>query len=228
MRWCRPHRLGPGRSFRAGAESAMRPAPHWYRDNRVPTDLRRLLTRARPNPLVVAWRWRYEIALVSGLSISLVTAITSFGAVLTIIAVIALTLIILCWPAARRFAIDRAWCIITPHRVRRGCAEGLIYASRGKIPAILWTSHRAFGERVLLWCRAGTSVDDFVSARTVLATACWAQDVAIFVDTDHTQLVTLDVIRRPPAGLPSELEVYRSFDPPGGPPAWPGNQDNVA
>lgn len=206
----------------------MRPAPHGYRDNRVPTDLRRLLIRARPNPLVIAWRWRYEIALVSGLSISLVTAITSFGAVPTIMALIALTLIILCWPAARRRAIDRAWCIITPHRVRTGCAEGLIYSSRGKIPAILWTSHRAFGERVLLWCRAGTSVDDFVSARTVLATACWAQDVAIFVDTDHTQLVTLDVIRRPPTGPPSELEVYRSFDPPGRPPAWPGNQDDVA
>jgi len=205
----------------------MRPAPHWYRDNRVPTDLRRLLIRARPNPLVIAWRWRYEIALTAGLSITLVTAITSFGAVPTTVSAIALTLLILCWPAARRFAIDRAWCIITPHRVRTGCAEGLIYSSRGKIPIILWTSHRAFGERVLLWCRAGTSVDDFVSARTVLASACWAQDVAIYFDTDHTQLVTLDVIRRPPADLTSELEVHSS-DPFGGSPAWPGNQDDAA
>jgi hypothetical protein len=206
----------------------MRPAPHWYHDNRVPTDLRRLLTHTRANPLVIAWRWRYEVALVSGLSIGLVTAITSFGAVPTIVAAIAITLIILCWPPARRFAINRAWCIITPHRVRVGCAEGLIYSSRGKIPAILWTSHQAFGERVLLWCRAGTSVDDLVTARTVLATACWAQDVAVFFDVDHIHLVTLDVIRRSPADLLSEVEGQRSSDPSDGPLVWPGNHDDAA
>jgi hypothetical protein len=203
----------------------VKPAPHWYRDNRVPTDLRRLLPVAAPNPLVAAWRWRYEIALVSGLSAGLAAASSSLGALLTITAVIGITLIILCWPTARRFAVDRAWCIISPHRVRVGCAEGLIYSSRGKIPVILWTSHRAFGERVLLWCRAGTSADDFVSARTVLAAACWAQDVAVYFDIDHTQLVTLDVIRRPPGDPTSDPEGYRSSDPSDRPPAWPGDQD---
>jgi hypothetical protein len=202
----------------------MRPAPHWYRDNRVPTDLRRLLKVARPNPLAVAWRWRYELVLTPGLSAGLAAAIISFGALPTFAAAVAVTLAIMCWPTARRFAADRAWCIITPHRVRLGCAEGLIYSSRGKIPFILWTSHQAFGERVLLWCRAGTSVDDFVSARTVLAATCWAQDIAIFFDIDHTQLVSLDVIRRPPTDLIGDFEDHRSFDPSGGgPPVWPGN-----
>jgi hypothetical protein len=203
----------------------MKPAPHWYRDNRVPTDLRRLLPVAAPNPLVVAWRWRYEIALVSGLSAGIAAAIISFGTAPTIFAVIVITLTILCWPTARQIAVDRAWCIITPHRVRAGCTEALIYSSRGKIPTILWTSHQAFGERVLLWCRAGTSVDDFVSARAVLTAACWAKDVAIFFDSHHTQLVTLDVIRRPVGDLISDLEGQRSSGPPGGPPAWPGDQD---
>jgi len=206
----------------------MTPAPHWYHGNRVPTDLRRLLVRTRANLLVIVWRWRYEIALVAGLSISLFTALTSIGAVPTIVAVIAITLIILRWPAVRRFIVDRAWCIITPHRVRVGCAEGLIYSSRGKIPAILRTSHQAFGERVLLWCRAGTSADDLVTARTVLATACWAQDVAVFFDTEHIHLVTLDVIRRSPADLFSEFEGPHSSGPSDRPPAWPGNQDDVA
>ena len=217
----RPHRPGPSRRCPAGTRTAVKPAPNWYRDNRVPTDLRRLVAVAGPNPLVIAWRWRYELALVSGLSAGLAAAIISFGALLTIAAVIGITLTILCWPTTRRFTIDRAWCIITPHRVRVGCAEGLIYSSRGKIPIILWTSHQAFGERVLLWCRAGTSADDFVSARTVLAAACWAQHVAIFFDADHTQLVTLDVIRRPPADLAGNYEGYRSS----GSPTWPGNPD---
>jgi hypothetical protein len=199
----------------------MTPAPHWYRDNRVPTDLRRLLPVAAPNLLVIAWRWRYEIALISALSGGLAAAIISFGAVPAIVAVIVITLTTLCWPKARRAAVDRAWWIITPHRVRAGCAQGLIYSSRGKIPVILWTSHQAFGERVLLWCRAGTSADDFVSARAVLTAACWAKDVAIFFDTHRTQLVTLDVIRRPVG----DLEGHRSSDPSERPPAWPGDQD---
>ena len=143
----------------------------------------------------------------------------------TIVAVIVITLTILCWPTARQFAVDRVWCIITTHRVRVGCAEGLIYSSRGKIPIILWTSHQPFGERVLLWCRAGTSVDDFVSARAVLTAACWAQDVDIFFDTHNTHLVTLDVIRRTFGELTSDVESRRSPEPPGGPHDWPGDQD---
>ena len=194
----------------------------------MPTDLRRLITVATPNPLVIAWRWRYEIALAAGLAASLAAAIISFGAVPTIVAVIVITLTILCWPTARQFAVDRVWCIITTHRVRVGCAEGLIYSSRGKIPIILWTSHQPFGERVLLWCRAGTSVDDFVSARAVLAAACWAQDVDIFFDIHNTHLVTLDVIRRTFGELISDvesLESRRSPEPPDGPHDWPGDQD---
>lgn len=203
----------------------MIPAPHRYRDTRVPTDLRRLISVAIANPLVIAWRWRYEIALVSGLTAGLTAAIIYFGAAPTIIAVIVITLTILCWPPARRLAVNRSWCVITAHRVRVGCVEGLIYSSRGKIPIVLWTSHQAFGERVLLYCRAGTSADDFVSARTILAAACWAQDVAVFVDIRHTQLVTLDVIRRSASDLTSDFEGHRSPEPPGGPPVWPADQD---
>jgi hypothetical protein len=203
----------------------MIPAPHRYRDTRVPTDLRRLISVAVPNLAVIAWRWRYEIILVSGLSASLTAAVISFGAVPTIAAVMVMALTVLCWPTARRFAVNRAWCIITPHRVRTGCVEGLIYSSQGKIPIILWTSHRAFAERVLLYCRAGTTADDFVTARTVLTAACWAQDVAVYVDVQHTQLVTLDVIHRRPGDLTSDFGAYQSSNPTGGPPSWPGGQD---
>ena len=203
----------------------MIPAPHQYRDNRVPTDLRRLISSANPNPLVVAWRWRYELALVACLSSGLAAGIISVGAVPMIVVVIVIALTILCWPKARQVAVDRAWCIITPHRVRAGCVEGLIYSSRGKIPVIMWTSHQAFGERVLLWCRAGTSPDDFVSARAILAAACWAQEVAIFFDTRHTQLVTLDVIRRPASDLIGDFEGHSFPGHSEGPPAWPGDQN---
>jgi hypothetical protein len=201
----------------------MRPDSHWYRENRVPTDLRRLVSVATPNPLVVAWRWRYELILVAGLTAGLTAAVSSFGLVPTIVAVVVTALTILCWPTARQFAADRAWCIITPHRVRLGCAEGLIYSSRGKIPIILWTAHRPFGERVLLWCRAGTSLDDFISAHAALTAACWAQDVAVYSDTQHAQLVTLEVIRR--ATNPISDDEGGRYGDPGGSPAWPGRHD---
>ena len=203
----------------------MIPAPHRYRDPRVPTDLRRLIPVALPNPLVLAWRWRYEIALAAGLAAGLTAAILSVGTVPAIAAAIVLTLTVVCWPAARRRAVDRAWCIITAHRVRVGCAEGLIYSSRGKIPIVLWTSHQPFGERVLLYCRAGTSADDFVSARTSLAAACWAQDLAIFVDPRRAHLITIDVIRRPASGLTSHFDTHPAPDLSSGPPAWPGDQE---
>jgi hypothetical protein len=156
----------------------MRPAPH-HHDNRVPTDLRRLIPVAAPYPLVLAWRWRYEIALLSGLSAGLATAVISFGVLPAIVAMIVITLTILCWPTARRFAVDRAWCIITPHRVRAGCAEGLIYSSRGKIPIILWTSHvRAerfslsnYGATIEDWRPRGheTTLRDHAAGRRVRA-----------------------------------------------------------
>jgi hypothetical protein len=205
----------------------MRLVPHWHRDTRMTTDLRRALVAvAPPNPLVAAWRWRYEIALLAGLAGSLTMAIISVGVLPTIAAVIVITLTVMCWPSARQLVSGRAWCIITAHRVRVGCAEAMIYSSRGKIPIILWTSHQPFGERVLLLCRAGTSIDDFITNRAILATACWAQDVAVLRDIRHPHLVTLDVVRRPPYNVSGgERSGDRTTDPPGGPYAWPDDQD---
>jgi hypothetical protein len=88
----------------------------------------------------------------------------------------------------------RAWCVITAHRVRTGCAQACIRSASGKLPVVLATVSRPYGQRVLLWCRAGTCADDFAMARGMLASACWASDVRVFQDDRHAQLVTIDVI----------------------------------
>jgi hypothetical protein len=62
---------------------------------------------------------------------------------------------------------------------------------------ILLTTRQPFGERVYLWCRAGTTASDFAAAREVLATACWADDVRVWRGERRAQLVCLDVIRHP-------------------------------
>ncbi len=151
------------------------------------------------NPLLIAWRWRYEIGVVLGLSAGLSAAAISFGAVQTIIAfvgaVTATILTISCWPMARRFVISRVWCIITPHRVRVGCAQGAIFSSGGRIPIILLSSSQPFGERIYLWCRAGTTAEDLTYARGILAAACWAQDVVVSTHMSYAQMAAVDVIR---------------------------------
>jgi hypothetical protein len=62
---------------------------------------------------------------------------------------------------------------------------------------ILLTTRQPFGERVYLWCRAGTTASDFTAVRELLATACWADDVRVRRGDRHAQLVCLDVIRHP-------------------------------
>ena len=51
----------------------------------------------------------------------------------------------LAWPPARRHLIARAWCVITPHRVRVGCAQAWIHSRRGKIPIVLLTTRQPLG-----------------------------------------------------------------------------------
>jgi hypothetical protein len=115
---------------------------------------------ARPNPAVVAWRWRYELGLAAGLPAGILVLAHAVGTGWALAAVSALSGVLAGWPAARRLAIARAWCVITPHRVRTGCAQSWIHSRSGKIPIVLLTTSEPFGERVQLWCRAGTGPDD--------------------------------------------------------------------
>ena len=176
---------------------------------RLPTMLNGV---ARYNPLVWPWRWRYELALCIGVTLGVISLTWALGAArgLGVAAGAgALVGIISLWPAARHYAVARAWCIITPHRVRAACSEAWIHSRSGKLPIVLYTSRKPFGERVHVWCRPGVSVDDFVSARALLTTACWARDVHVSVDTRYAQLVILDVVRftiQEPPPL-SELQV---------------------
>ena len=152
---------------------------------------------ARANALVVAWRWRHELAAAAGLAAMWAILGTAVAAALTagLATVLALTAGSV---RGRRFLAARWWCIVTPHRVRTGCAQAWIHSRYGKIPIVVLTRHQPFGERVYLWCRAGTSAEDFRSARNELAAACWAQDVQVHRHAHYAHVVALDVIRREP------------------------------
>ena len=159
---------------------------------------------ARPNPLVIVWRWRYELGLVTGLPAAMIILGRAVGAVWAVGILAALTHLIVLWPAARRLLVAQAWCVITAHRVRTGCAQAWIHSRNGKIPVVLITSRRSYGQSVWLWCRAGTSAEDFVVARRQLAAACWARAVHVTPDARFAHLVTLHVVRHPDWPLPED------------------------
>ena len=150
---------------------------------------------ARPNPVVIAWRWRYELGLAAAVPLSLIalSRLLSLPGMLATVAVLACVMTF--WPPARRHVVARAWCVITPHRVRTGCVQAWIHSRRGKIPVVLITMSQPFGERVYLWCRAGTCAGDLIRARELLIAACWARDIQVGSSPRFAQLVTVDVIR---------------------------------
>ena len=162
---------------------------------------------ARANPIVAAWRWRYELAAAAGLSAAWLALGIATAAWLTA-GIVALLIITACFTPGRRFLAARMWCIVTPHRVRAGCVQGWIHSRYGKLPVIWMTRSQPFGERVYLWCRAGISAVDFSSARDLLTAACWAKDVQVSHHLRYAHLVALDVIRRePPADAERPVRV---------------------
>jgi hypothetical protein len=159
----------------------------------------------RPGIFGLLWSWRYELGMSAGLAVVALASGYALGAV-WLIAVAAIGLAVLAgglaWPLSRRRLIARAWCIITPHRVRTGCRHAWVQARDGSLPIILYTTPAAFGERVTLWCRAGITHGNPEAARDVLRAACWAHDVRVVASARYAHVIVLEVIRRLPAGPP--------------------------
>jgi hypothetical protein len=187
--------------------------PRQPNDPGVLSSLESALRSARPNPLVVIWRWRYELALVLGLPAAAIAIARGLGIVWLVATVVALAAVFGLWPDGRQVVVKRAWCIITPHRLRTGCAHSWIQSRYGKLPIILFTTPQPFGERVLLWCVAGISADDLIAAKDLLIAACWATDMRITRGPRHAHMVTVDVIRHRQASPP---------DPGAERMSWPG------
>lgn len=145
-----------------------------------------------PNPFVVAWRWRYELLAVA----STAELVRHLGLLWTVYTGLALVVAVGAVGPARRRAVQRFWCVVTPHRVRTGCKHAWIHSRTGRIPAVLWTRAVLEGEQVLLWCRAGTTVGDLAAAGPVLTAACWAHDVRVEQHPTRAHLARVTVLRR--------------------------------
>lgn len=157
---------------------------------------RGLISVTPPNPLVLIWRWRYELALLIGIPAGVLALLRADGWRWTLIEVSMLAAAICAWPEIRWWITAHARCVLTAHRLRVGCAQAWIHTRHGKLPILLCTRPKAFGEQAHLWCRAGTCVEDFEFARDILRSACWAHDVRVTRSIRYSHVVIVDVIRR--------------------------------
>jgi hypothetical protein len=196
--------------------------PHRPNDPSVMASVEHALSSvARPGVLGRLWHWRYEAGLLCGLAAVVLASGYMLGAVWLIAIVAAgfgLLAAALSWPASRQRLIARAWCVITPHRVRTGCMHAWVQSRDGRLPVVLYTTSADFGERVVLWCRAGITAADLAAARDILRSACWASDVRVVASARYPHIVVLEVVRRGPAGQPAATTE-----------AWPyrGEQDGA-
>ncbi|GAB1819410.1 hypothetical protein HerbRD11066_25740 [Herbidospora sp. RD11066] len=146
---------------------------------------------APPNPFVVVWRWRYEAALLIGGPF-----LVSWAGWQVAISVAGLLAgLVSASPFARRLALARIRCVVTPHRIRTACAEALIVTRKGRLPVVLWIRPTSTGERVWIYCRAGITVADFVETAPLIASACWAREVRVTESPRRPAVVHVDVIR---------------------------------
>jgi hypothetical protein len=149
----------------------------------------------RPNPIVVGWRWRYELCAAA----TVVLLTVRVGALWTVAAAV---------PAAAAFAVVpplrwRFWCVVTPHRVRTGLRQAWVFSRSGRIPMVLWTRPVQEGEQLLLLLRPGLTAADLADAAPVLAAACWAREVVVVPHPTRAALVRLVVVRYDVAAYPA-------------------------
>lgn len=160
------------------------------------TQLQRDLMPVRhPNVLVLIWRWRWELMLGVGLPAQVAVLVSEFGWLWAVTALGTGIVTFTAWPTARRWLLEHVRCIITAHRIRTGCAQAWIQTRYGKLPVILLTSPRPYGERAYIWCPAGVSQEDFKEARDILRSACWATGIHVSSSDRYSHIVILDLFR---------------------------------
>jgi len=170
------------------------------------SELARELTQVkRPNPILTAYHWRYEIAAVVVIPYLLVQLISGAGLWWSLIILTGLTNMVFYWRAARRFVRGRLRTIVVQHRLRTAFARARVCTLDGRRPAILWTKPRGDDVRVLLFCPAGVGFERIYEQRDLLASACFAGEVFVERHPRFTHLITLDVctarLRRDPDDL---------------------------
>ncbi|TDW70596.1 hypothetical protein [Kribbella pratensis] len=168
-------------------------------------------TITRPNQswpvklLLTVWRWRWELYVLAAIAYIVIahgSAITGYFQS-NPLWLNALLIVVLCgWIVtdnpARRFAMNRIWCVTTRHRLRACLIEMRVLNYSGNLPFILGCFATKTGQVVWLWMRPGQSVEDLDNKAESLASACWASKATIARSKRNAAIVRIDIDRRDP------------------------------
>ncbi|MDL5157807.1 hypothetical protein [Actinomycetospora termitidis] len=146
----------------------------------------------RPNPLVLLWRWRYEVLLVAAL-----IALAPWFAGLTpfvVVGLVALATLPLGIPQVRHLVWLRVRAVVLQHRLRTAFRTARIHTNNGRIPVILWTSPRTLADRVHLFLPGGLTADLLIreAERIAVATGGAYSEV---LPTGYRFVVRLIIVR---------------------------------
>jgi hypothetical protein len=86
----------------------------------------------------VIWRWRWELCALAVIAAGAAGVAIRLGpAYLAVLASITAALVVcsLRWPRSRRWIVARAWCMVTPHRIRTGCLHAWIQTRSAGCPS---------------------------------------------------------------------------------------------
>jgi hypothetical protein len=169
-------------------------SPRNHRNNPYPLDT--MFARVHHSAAGSLWRFRTELSALLAATAGvweLAKAVTLAWAVI-ILAMLALAVVTV--PPTRRFAVRRAWCVLSRHRIQRVCFETRKHTRSGRLPLVLRIIPTQVGERALIWCRAGICAEDFEAHAPEIAAACYARQVRIEANRRWAQLVQVDIVRR--------------------------------
>jgi hypothetical protein len=165
-----------------------RPMTERHQDPQARTVLkgvqRALVTPPRPNPVVVLWRWRHEIALLGTGTVLLPRLVATIGPVWAIGATLGVSAAAFAAPTSRKTIIMWAKTVVP-----------WVHSNPGRLPAELRTAPRSNGERVAVWCPVGVGADDLAAASEILAASCWAPRAHVEQNPRHAHIVVLCAIR---------------------------------
>ena len=165
-----------------------------HRNN--PYILDRMFVRVHHSAAGTLFRFRTELATLTAATTGgweLARAVTLTWTIVTL-TVTAAVLAVLPW--TRRFIIDRAWCVLSRHRIQKVCFETRMHTRSGRLPLVLRIFPTQVGERALIWCRAGICAADFEAHAEEIAAACYGRQARVAGSKRWAQLVNLDIVRR--------------------------------
>jgi hypothetical protein len=182
-------------------------SPRNHRNN--PYVLDRVFAQVHHSAAGTLWRFRTELAVLAAAIAGAWALATRLTLVWMAIILMASAIMVAALPWTRRFAVRRAWCVLSRHRIQRVCYETRMHTRSGRLPLVLRITPTQVGERALIWCRAGICAEDFEAHAAEIAAACLARQARIEGSKRWAQLVCVDIVRRdtlaPHYVIPSNL-----------------------